>query len=66
MCIRDRDETEYLDIVRELRRIPVIKKVFIRSGIRYDFMLKDKNNDFFKELVKYHISGQLKVAFQKS
>lgn len=56
------DETEYLDILRELRRIPGIKKVFIRSGIRYDFMLKDKNNDFFKELVKYHISGQLKVA----
>ena len=56
------DETEYLDVLRELRRIPGIKKVFIRSGIRYDFMLKDKNDDFFKELVKYHISGQLKVA----
>ena len=39
-----------------------MKKVFVRSGIRYDYMLEDKNDDFFAELVKYHISGQLKVA----
>ncbi len=53
---------EYLDILREIRNLPKIKKVFIRSGIRYDYMLCDKSDDFFKELVKYHISGQLKVA----
>ncbi len=53
---------EYLDILRELRKIPKVKKVFIRSGIRYDYLLCDKNDEFFKELVKYHVSGQLKVA----
>ena len=53
---------EYLDILREIRNIPKIKKVFIRSGIRYDYLLCDKNDEFFKELVKYHVSGQLKVA----
>lgn len=56
------DHTEYLDMLRELRKLPKVKKVFIRSGIRYDYMLKDKNDSFFKELVKYHVSGQLKVA----
>ncbi len=53
---------EYLDILREIRNLPKIKKVFIRSGIRYDYLLEDKNDEFFKELVEYHISGQLKVA----
>lgn len=53
---------EYLDILREIRKIPKIKKVFIRSGIRYDYLLKDENDDFFKELVQHHVSGQLKVA----
>lgn len=53
---------EYLDILREVRNIPKVKKVFIRSGIRYDYLLCDKNDDFFKELVKHHVSGQLKVA----
>ncbi len=53
---------EYLDILREIRKIPKVKKVFIRSGIRYDYLLCDKNDEFFKELVKYHVSGQLKVA----
>lgn len=56
------DHSEYLDILRSLREIPKVKKVFIRSGIRYDYMLKDKDDTFFKELVKYHVSGQLKVA----
>ncbi len=56
------DHTEYLDILRTVRALPKIKKVFIRSGIRYDYMLKDKNEDFFRELVEHHISGQLKVA----
>ena len=53
---------EYLDILREVRSLPKIKKVFIRSGIRYDYLLQDKNDAFFKELVEHHVSGQLKVA----
>lgn len=56
------DHSDYLSLLREVRKLPGIKKVFIRSGIRYDYMLKDKNDEFFKELVKYHVSGQLKVA----
>jgi len=54
--------TNYLDILREVRSLPNIKKVFVRSGIRYDYVMYDKNKEFFNELVKYHISGQLKVA----
>ncbi len=56
------DHSEYLDILRSVRELPKIKKVFIRSGIRYDYLLCDNNDTFFKELVKNHISGQLKVA----
>ncbi len=56
------DHSEYLDILRTVRALPKIKKVFVRSGIRYDYMLKDPDDTFFKELVKYHVSGQLKVA----
>lgn len=56
------DHSEYLDILRTVRSLPDIKKVFIRSGIRYDYLLQDKDDAFFKELVKYHVSGQLKVA----
>lgn len=56
------DHTEYLNLLRKLRRIPKVKKVFIRSGIRYDYLIYDNNLNFFKELCKYHISGQLKVA----
>jgi uncharacterized radical SAM protein YgiQ len=56
------DHAEYLDILRSLRQIPGVKKVFIRSGIRYDYLIADKNDEFFRELVKFHISGQLKVA----
>ena len=50
------------ELLRRMREIPGIKKVFVRSGIRYDYMLQDKDRSFFKELVQYHISGQLKVA----
>ncbi len=53
---------DYLDILRTLRNLDGVKKVFIRSGIRYDYLYLDQNETFFKELVKYHISGQLKVA----
>ena len=58
----DADHSDYLALLRKLRNIPGVKKVFVRSGIRYDYMLEDKNQEFFAELVKYHISGQLKVA----
>ena len=54
--------SEYLDLLRKIRSLPGVKKVFIRSGIRYDYVMQDKNDDFFQELCKYHISGQLKVA----
>lgn len=56
------DHTEYLEMLRKLRKINGVKKVFIRSGIRYDYLMQDKNEDFIRELIKYHISGQLKVA----
>ena len=54
--------TEYLDILRKLRKLDGIKKVFIRSGIRFDYLIEDENDEFFNELVKHHISGQLRVA----
>lgn len=56
------DHTEYLGILRKLRSIKGIKKVFIRSGIRYDYLIEDKNDEFMRELIRYHVSGQLKVA----
>ena len=58
----DADHSDYTRLLQDLRAIPGVKKVFVRSGIRYDYMLQDKNDAFFRELVKYHISGQLKVA----
>ena len=58
----DTDHTDYLKLLRKLTGIPGVKKVFIRSGIRFDYMLLDKNGEFFSEMVKNHISGQLKVA----
>lgn len=56
------DHSDYIRLLRRLRSIKKVKKIFIRSGIRYDYMLQDKNNDFLDELVQYHVSGQLKVA----
>lgn len=56
------DHSEYLDILKSVRNINGVKKVFIRSGIRYDYLLEDKNDEFFRELVENHVSGQLKVA----
>jgi len=58
----DPSHSEYLKLLIRLRQIPGIKKVFVRSGIRYDYMLEERNDDFFRELVQHHISGQLKVA----
>ncbi len=56
------DHREYVDILRTIREIPKIKKVFIRSGVRFDYLMEDESKEFFRELVKHHISGQLKVA----
>ena len=56
------DHREYLDILRALRQVDGVKKVFIRSGIRYDYLLCDPDDSFFRELVQHHVSGQLKVA----
>lgn len=56
------DHLEYLGLLKELRSIDGVKKVFIRSGIRFDYLINDKNDDFFYELCKHHVSGQLKVA----
>lgn len=56
------DHSEYLDILRTVRALPGIKKVFVRSGIRYDYMLRDRDDSFFRELIAHHVSGQLKVA----
>ena len=56
------DHTEYLQILRKLRKVKGVKRVFIRSGIRYDYLMEDKNDEFMRELIKYHVSGQLKVA----
>ncbi len=53
---------KYLDLLRKLRSIDGVKKVFIRSGIRFDYLINDKDDTFFYELCKYHVSGQLKVA----
>ena len=56
------DHTEYVELLRKLKAIPGVKKVFIRSGIRFDYLMMDKNKDFLRELCQDHVSGQLKVA----
>ena len=56
------DHSDYLALLRKLRALPKVKKVFVRSGIRFDYLIEDKDESFFKELVEHHISGQLKVA----
>ena len=56
------DHSEYIDILRALRSLPGVKKVFIRSGIRFDYMLADQSGGFLRELCEHHISGTLKVA----
>lgn len=56
------DHTDYLELLRKLRSLDGVKKVFIRSGIRFDYIMADPDDTFFKEMCKYHISGQLKVA----
>lgn len=56
------DHSDYLKLLRSLRELPGVKKVFIRSGIRFDYVLADKDQTFLKELCKYHVSGQLRTA----
>ena len=56
------DHSDYVALLRKLRKLLGVKKVFIRSGIRFDYLLADRSETFFRELVRYHISGQLKVA----
>ena len=56
------DHSDYLELLRKLRALPGVKKVFVRSGIRFDYLLADRDDEFFRELVEHHISGQLKVA----
>lgn len=56
------DHSDYLTLLRKLRALPGVKKVFIRSGIRFDYLLADPDDTFFRELVEHHVSGQLKVA----
>ena len=58
----DADHRDYVSLLRKLRNIPKVKKVFIRSGIRFDYLLADKKQEFLRELCEYHVSGQLKVA----
>lgn len=56
------DHSDYLALLRRLRTLPGVKKVFVRSGIRFDYLLADKDDTFFRELAEHHVSGQLKVA----
>ncbi len=56
------DHSDYLELLRKLRALPGVKKVFVRSGIRFDYLLADSDDTFFRELVQHHVSGQLKVA----
>lgn len=56
------DHSDYLSLLRKLRALPGVKKVFIRSGLRYDYLLTEHNEEFLRELCEHHVSGQLKVA----
>ena len=56
------DHSDYLSLLQKLRQLPKVKKVFIRSGIRFDYLIADEDERFFKELISHHVSGQLKVA----
>ena len=67
MCIRASlraDHSDYLSLLRKLRKLPGVKKVFIRSGIRFDYVLADRRDTFLRELVQHHVSGQLKMCIR--
>ena len=56
------DHSDYLELLRKVRNVEGVKKVFVRSGLRFDYMMQEKNDEFITELVQHHVSGQLKVA----
>ena len=56
------DESDYLSLLRQLRALPGVRRVFVRSGLRFDYMMLDRDDQFMRELLQYHVSGQLKVA----
>ena len=56
------DHSDYVDLLKKMRKVNGIKKVFVRSGIRYDYAIYDSKDDFIKELCKHHVSGQLRTA----
>lgn len=56
------DHKDYLDLLRKLRNLPRVKKVFVRSGVRFDYLMMDSDRTFFRELLEHHVSGQLKIA----
>ena len=56
------DHSDYVSLLRKLRKIPGVKKVFIRSGVRFDYVVADRDKTFLRELVEHHVSGQLRVA----
>jgi len=56
------DHSDYVELLRKIRALPGVKKVFVRSGVRFDYVMADKDDTFIHELCKYHVSGQLKVA----
>ena len=58
----DADHSDYVELLRKLRALPGVKKVFVRSGVRFDYVMADEDDTFLRELTKYHVSGQLKVA----
>lgn len=58
----DVDHSDYLELLRKLRALPHVKKVFIRSGVRFDYLMEDRDKEFFRELVEHHVSGQLRTA----
>ncbi len=60
------DHTEYMNMLEKIERVPGVKKVFVRSGIRFDYLMLDESDAFFKRLVSHHVSGQLKVAPEHS
>ena len=62
----DASHADYLSLLKKVRAVPGVKKVFVRSGIRYDYMLQDPGGEFFSELVRHHVSGQLKIAPEHS
>ncbi len=60
------DHSDYIELLSKLRELPKVKKVFIRSGVRFDYVMADKSDEFFRSLVRHHVSGQLKVAPEHS